>query len=117
MQAMFEGSPSTVLAARIADELADGAIPCPCPHPATADRLGLPSPTLRCAECDAGTPGHPDRTPCAGCGAADAYTWTIWLDECSRVLVVARVCRGLRDERKHSGLLELAAVFVLRAER
>jgi hypothetical protein len=94
MQAVFEGSPSAVLAARIAAELADGAISCACPHPATADRLGLPSRTLRCAECDAGTPGHPDSTPgpCAGCGAAGACTWTIWLDECSRVLVVARVC-------------------------
>jgi len=95
MQASLEGSPSSVLADRIAAELADGAIPCACPHPVTADRLGLPSRTLRCADCDAGTPEHPDSTPgpCASCGTADARTWAIWLDAAAHVLVVARVCQ------------------------
>lgn len=96
MQASLEGSPPSVLIARIAAELADSAIPCACPHPASVDRLSLPSRMLSCHECHDGVSDHPDSTPgpCAACGAAGGCTWTVWLDEPTRVLVVARMCAG-----------------------
>lgn len=90
---VFPGSPAAAFRARIAAELADG-IPCACEHPVTADRLFLPSRILRCHECDAAAADQPDSDlgPCASCGAPDARSWSIWLDEAAHVGVVARVC-------------------------
>jgi hypothetical protein len=93
--AVLPGSPAAAFHARIAAELADGSIPCACPHPATADCLSLPSGTLRCRECDASPADQPDSQPgpCASCGTSGACTWSFWLDKASRVGVVARVCQ------------------------
>jgi hypothetical protein len=91
---VLAGSPSAVFRTRIAAELAAGTIPCACPHPVTADRLWLPSRTLRCAECDMGVADQPEsnRGPCASCGVPDARGWSIWVDEVSHVEVLARIC-------------------------
>jgi len=93
MAARASTSPAGALSALIAAELAAGSIPAGCPHPVTADRLHLPSRTLRCVECadQAGPDSRPG--PCASCGADGAASWTTWMDEASRVLVIARVCQ------------------------
>jgi hypothetical protein len=93
MRAVLPESPAAVFRGRIGAELANGSIPPVCLHPATADRLYLPSRTLRCHECDGVTPDA-DPGPCASCGAADARGWSIWLDERAFVLVIARVCEA-----------------------
>ncbi|MGH3202512.1 MAG: hypothetical protein ACRDOA_01705 [Streptosporangiaceae bacterium] len=115
MRAHFKGSPTGTLRASIAAELADGTIPCACPHPVTAERLSLPSRTLQCRECAEATAGTVDSGPgpCTSCGEAGAAAWTVWLDEAAHVLVVARVC-ALRHRRERAPVPELVHWTVAR---
>lgn len=94
LHSVLPGSPVAALKDLIGAELADDSIPAACPHPATADRLYLPSRTLRCHNCNAEADDRPDSSAgtCASCGTAGACRWTTWLDERAHVLVVARVC-------------------------
>ncbi len=96
MHGALPGSPVAGLCARVAAELAGGGITAACPHPATADRLYLPSRTLRCHDCNAEADDRPDSEPgpCAACGADGAGRWVTWLDERARVLVMARLCEA-----------------------
>jgi hypothetical protein len=87
-------SPCALLRRSVAAALAEGSIRAACPHPATADRLLLPSATLTCAGCLAADTGPCDAKPgeCASCGAPGGCMWTTWLDEAAHVLAIARIC-------------------------
>ena len=86
------GSPLAALNARAAAELADGAIPCACSHPETADMLSLPSGLYGCGECIRPMQVALDdqQAPVCACCGAPATRTTAWM--AGSVFVLARIC-------------------------
>jgi hypothetical protein len=92
--AVLPGSPAATFREWIAAELAEGTIPYGCPHRVAADRLLLPARTLRCAGCHERDRPSNAPGPCASCEVPGASSWTWWVDERARVLVIAQVCES-----------------------
>lgn len=85
-------STTAIFCAWVEAVIAEETIPCACPHSSAADRLSLPSWTLRCLGCSNTDRPDSDPGPCASCEAPDSSTSIFWTDEVSHITVTARVC-------------------------